>query len=315
DIKILQLSLRSADLCIESGTLDLSLKILERAAVRVERLEIFSGDDDVPIGRTLSAKYYMLRTLLAWHQTRPDLAEHMLCMIPEEAINNDLQLASELADLCYNVGQQAFSKGQFDLAAKWLEKAAKHNSRSLNAGDENSPNVKLRLIILHMTVRAYLEQNSGESRTKSLQTLEILISYYPNELAVLILWLEVMMKQGNPDHRIFYNRLETLVHVIELTDTNIKIILSYIQKLQEWSIEMCVRTLEQLLLRMPVLSDNEQWIDRLFVISIRLSTSSGVADSLSLLDAVATHLYDYLMKPLSQTTANASLIVRLGINP
>jgi meiosis protein SPO22/ZIP4 len=116
-------------------------------------------------------------------------------MIPEEAINNDMQLASELADLCYNVGQQAFSKGQFDLAAKWLEKAAKHNSRSLNAGDENSPNVKLRLVILHMTgrpstidravpyfnllittVRAYLEQNSGESRTKSLQTLEILIS-------------------------------------------------------------------------------------------------------------------------------------------
>jgi hypothetical protein len=79
---------------------------------------------------------------------------------------------------------------------------------------------------------------------------------------------------------------------------------------------MCVRALEQLLLRIPVLSDYEQWIDRLFVISIRLSTSSEiVADSLSLLDAVATHLYDYLMKPLSQTTANASLIVRLGINP
>jgi hypothetical protein len=79
---------------------------------------------------------------------------------------------------------------------------------------------------------------------------------------------------------------------------------------------MCVRALEQLLLRIALLSDNEQWIDRLFVISIRLSTSSGiVADSLSLLDAVATHLYDCLMKPLSQTAANASLIVRLGINP
>ena len=76
---------------------------------------------------------------------------------------------------------------------------------------------------------------------------------------------------------------------------------------------MCVRALEQLLLRVPVLSDHKQWIDRLFVIAIRLSTSSGaVVDGLSLLDALATHLYDYLMKPLSQTTANASLIVRCG---
>ena len=78
----------------------------------------------------------------------------MLCKIPEEVINNDLQLASELANLCYNMGQQSFSNGQFGLTVKWLEKAAKHNSRTLDSHKEqNSPSVKLRLIILHLIGR------------------------------------------------------------------------------------------------------------------------------------------------------------------
>lgn len=33
----------------------------------------------------------------------------------------------------------------------------------------------------------------------------MLSKYYPNELAVLILWFEVMMRQKNLNHQIFYD--------------------------------------------------------------------------------------------------------------
>jgi Meiosis protein SPO22/ZIP4 like len=81
----------------------------------------------------------------------------MLSKLPETVIETDKQIAFNLADLCYNIGQWALSESQFGLASKWLEKASKVISVSLDSCEQIDPDRnKLRLVIFHALGEIFL---------------------------------------------------------------------------------------------------------------------------------------------------------------
>lgn len=49
----------------------------------------------------------------------------MLSKIPESAIENDLYMAEEVADLCNNIAKWALQSNKTELAIEWLQRASK----------------------------------------------------------------------------------------------------------------------------------------------------------------------------------------------
>lgn len=160
----------------------------------------------------------------------------MLSKIPKSALKNDLNTTEEVADLCHNVAKWALQRKQTELAIEWLQRALKmlkmldtHKSdfdcrrihlAVLQTLGKSSPRSS-GYLDLENEVMADLERNTEAFQSHAMETMEIIhkvglvktylletnLSYvkrYPREFPVLVLQLEAMLKQGQPNHQDFY---------------------------------------------------------------------------------------------------------------
>ncbi|KAL1982148.1 hypothetical protein VTN96DRAFT_1683 [Rasamsonia emersonii] len=144
-----------------------------------------------------------------------------------------------------------------------------------------------------------------------METMKIIQKRYPKEFPILVLQLEAMLKQGQPNHQGFYEALETLIQIMEPTEPNFRRALYYIQKLFNWSPQLSLEALRELFLEKHAVYDNMPWIERSFVAVIRLVTAASLdtQDCLEFLNDTATKLSDASRLSLSATAADASLII------
>jgi hypothetical protein len=92
----------------------------------------------------------------------------MLSKLHEAVIKSDKEIASSLADLCYNIGQWALSRGEYDLASKWLESALKIIPTPPNGYEKIDPDTNnLRLVVLHALGKLF-HHNTMQLYTHSL---------------------------------------------------------------------------------------------------------------------------------------------------
>ncbi|RAK93125.1 hypothetical protein BO79DRAFT_272517 [Aspergillus costaricaensis CBS 115574] len=106
--------------CMENGYLDLSQKIIETAAIRLDKLEKSGSDIEDSKFQQYTIEYYMLRVYLAWLQGRLDIAEHLFSKIP---VSDNGRGQERVMDICYKIGNCALSRKQHDVSVKWLERA------------------------------------------------------------------------------------------------------------------------------------------------------------------------------------------------
>ncbi|KAL2001085.1 hypothetical protein VTN02DRAFT_2252 [Thermoascus thermophilus] len=310
-LRVLKVALKAARLCLDTNQLNLSLKVLESAATRLECLERLCRSTDEDLIQALSAEYYMLRVMLSCRQGKLDVSEYLFSKIPRSAVKKDPKLAEQLADLCYDVGNRTLSNRKADLAIIWLERAAEADIVSSQRLEEPNTNGNdMRLVILHALVRANLELNTEESWSNITRLLEELNRDFGDRLPVLVLQLEVTSKQANPDYQNFYNILETIIRMLDLTSDNIKLALHYIQMLKDWSVRLSAEALKQLLQRLASTNDNES-VERGFVTLIWMLTtsSSNEQGSLDILNDTVAMLADCWSGPLSTAATHASLIL------
>jgi hypothetical protein len=59
----------------------------------------------------------------AWKQSKLDVAEHMYQKVASSLGTYDSNSAEEFADALFEIGKDLFTKTQFEVAVRWLERA------------------------------------------------------------------------------------------------------------------------------------------------------------------------------------------------
>ncbi|RAK97223.1 uncharacterized protein BO80DRAFT_496447 [Aspergillus ibericus CBS 121593] len=165
--RALEIAFKMASTCIDSGCLDLSQKIIETAAVRLDRLQKSDTDGNEAKLQQYTVEYYMLRVYLSWFQERLDIADHLFSKIP--ASNNE-KGQEHVMDICYKIGNSALLRKQYDVSAKWL-------GRALNA------------------FRASLHLDTHESKDYLSKALDALKAGYDGLFPVKVIELEVLSRE------------------------------------------------------------------------------------------------------------------------
>ncbi|CAK37577.1 uncharacterized protein An02g04380 [Aspergillus niger] len=154
--------------CIDNDCLSLSQKIIEVAAVRLDKLERYESDVENSKLQQYTIEYYMIRAHLAWLQGRLDIAEHLFSKIP---VSDNGRGQERVMDICYKIGNCAISHKQYDVSMKWLERAL----RAFRAG-------------LHLDP----EEHSGFLS----EALDALKFRYGGMFPVQVIQLEMLDKEG-----------------------------------------------------------------------------------------------------------------------
>ncbi|PYH74701.1 uncharacterized protein BO88DRAFT_328850, partial [Aspergillus vadensis CBS 113365] len=165
--RALETAFSMASTCIDNGCLDLSQRIIEIAAVRMDKLEKSESGIEGSKLQQYTIEYYMLRVYLAWLQGRLDIAEHLFSKIP---VSDNGRGQERVMDICYKIGSCALSRKQYDVSVKWLERALR-------------------------AFRAGLRLDTKESNGFLAKALDALKIHYSGMFPVLVIQLELLGKE------------------------------------------------------------------------------------------------------------------------
>ncbi|KZZ87885.1 Meiosis specific protein SPO22 [Ascosphaera apis ARSEF 7405] len=322
DIRLLKVAFRTAQTFIETGQLDLALRVLEKAAMHEERLSTRCTDttkdciptpDEQRILRRLSAEYHMLRMAVSWRQKRLDITELMLSKVPKLCIEQEASVAEAFADICYDIGHSHLGEKDFPLAVKWLERAfdalSKHDLGALSPDAD-----ELRLAVLHALARAKMVSPDGDSMDVNILT-EVLSKEYGNRLPVMLLNIEMISKEPEPDCELYHEKLVGLLRTVPLTDANLNMLSqesfcidNSVQLMQDL-LDLAADALYQLIFQRLVLHHDPVPLERGFVTFIWMQTSGADAsNTLNLLQSSATKLHG-MTKSINAEATYACLIL------
>ncbi|KAI1936792.1 sporulation-specific protein 22 [Ophidiomyces ophidiicola] len=307
DIRLLRTALKSARSCLALDQLDDGLKILEKAALRENKLSKESDNVD-EILKTLSAEYYISRVNLAWKQGRLDIAEHMLSKIDLDNILLDSILIQRYSDLLFDIGKSLNKKNEHSEAVKWLERSL--YAFSQKAINELYPDAgELKLCVLHELIQTYCALKTEDSKQNATELLSTLEREYGHRLEVLRLSFEVIYLQGHPDSQRYYDRLCSFINIAPATELNFKDMLCYVHRLRELDKDLAISSLEQLLLQRLFIYGNTDLIERGFVTYIWMKTTTEPDGGFKHLELFVEKSTEIWKSKLSGEATHACLIL------
>ncbi|QMW30104.1 hypothetical protein G4B84_005439 [Aspergillus flavus NRRL3357] len=267
----------------ENGFIELSQKIIEVVAVRLDRLERPMESADKAQIVSATAGYYMARVHLAWLQGRPDIADHLFSKIPAIATAYGQK---RVLDLCYKIGSFALNDRHYDNAAKWSE-------RALSAWELYNRNMAQcigndGLSILHASIRANLQLQDSLAKERLQKALKLIEKRWPHEFAVKALQLEILSKEGHCNGSV------------------------YLQSgLIESRTSFYVQGLQQLLVGKLAASDQQEWTERIFILLVWTLTNSRlpIQNSIGILCDTMKRVAKCGRGLLSEDVTNACLIL------
>ncbi|KAF2090252.1 SPO22-domain-containing protein [Saccharata proteae CBS 121410] len=297
-VRLLKVALKAARFCLDQKSHELCLRVLERAAWYEEQFskpEVQADQESMELHGRLRAEYYILRTALAWRQSRLDIAEHMFSKSALAANRVGASTAEALADMLYEIGKDLLSKRQYELAVKWLERAydiigeQDLDGLSSDAGE-------LRLSIMHNLVRALLKLDKAEERQKAADIVDLMEASYGNKMVVPLLRLELLSAKQPFDPEVYYATLDRMIRSMPLTEANFKTLMHHVHKLKSQDAMLAGKMIDRFLETRLFESENRPWIEKATITRIWISASLKDEDqSMSvvrcLLDAVAENTH------------------------
>ncbi|KAL4937088.1 hypothetical protein BDV06DRAFT_227288 [Aspergillus oleicola] len=287
----LEIAFRVTRPCIEHGLTDLSQKMIELAATRLDSMESSKIDGNADKARAFTTEYYMLRIYLAWRQNRLDIADHLFSKIPETDIPEQ---QSVVVDICYTIGNSALTAGQYAIARTWLGRALDAcESRSDHELEERAQGLKeKRLSVLHGYARSNLHLTTIDPKGQLDKSVELLKTEYGDSFPVLALSLEVLSKDALNEG-----------YFEESTTT------SRNSEAPERFVEAC----GQLLRKLAFLdaSSRERWMEKILVSIIWALTSTKSNENICprLAEVTAQVIADSGLSEPSEDATQASLIL------
>ncbi|KAL4876099.1 meiosis protein SPO22/ZIP4 like-domain-containing protein [Aspergillus karnatakaensis] len=277
--RCLELAFKVVKACIEHKLLDLSQKMMESAATRLDLLDRSKLDTDKIKREIFTTHYYMLRVYLAWSQGRVDIADHLFSKIPETKTTEQQRA---VVDICYSIGNTALTAAQYEVATTWLDRALKVCAPwSDDEPHEIGRSLKdKRLLVLHAYARSNLHLTTAAAEDQLRKAIDLLRTEYGGSFPVLVFSLEVLNRKDTLDEE-YFETLMSSIKAVEGGDASVKIVYHYVTRLGSLSLELFVEACGQLLNKLKDLefSTKEQWMEKIFVSVIWTITSSSPGDN------------------------------------
>lgn len=318
-VRIMKVALKAGKTCVATDELDLAMKVLERAAAITEGLSDQAGacsdEADTHLTGRLTSEYYILRTMLAWKQSRLDLAEHMFTKAEANGRMLDAKSAEELADTLHEMGKDLFQNGHNEVAVRWLDRAhdilvsQELEQLSMDAAD-------LKMSIMQTLIKALLGQRTSEARSKAADLVQLMEVDYPEKLLVSLLRLDLLLSEEKVDCEQYFTVIVRMVRSVPLTDANIRTLLYHIHKLKDLRADLAVNVLEGLLRqRLLAEPEKEEWIEKVlltivWIVSDIAKSNDGM--SLDELRELFNAVLHALHQPLSVTAAHGAQTLLWG---
>ncbi|KAL2833000.1 meiosis protein SPO22/ZIP4 like-domain-containing protein [Aspergillus cavernicola] len=307
----LRLAFKVTKVCIGHGLVDLSQKMMESAATRLDNLEKSESITHNLDLDSFTTEYYMLRIYLAWSQERPDIADHLFSKIPEIKTKEQQRV---VLDICYAIGNLALSSIKYESATMWLDRALTV-CESCPHGEGQEPDRGLKdkkLLILHVFARANLHLATAASEGQLGRALDLLKAEYGDSFPVVLIQLEVLSKKGAVGEE-YLETIKFAIQVMNDDEASVKTVYHYVMKLGSSSQEPFVDTCGQLLDKLvsSTIGTKELWMERIFVSIIwtLTNTPSGKDHCPTLAEAAAHKMTGYGLSELSEGATNGSLIL------
>ncbi|KAG5745521.1 hypothetical protein H9Q70_011785 [Fusarium xylarioides] len=300
------LSLTLARVCVESSDLDGALLSMAKAADYIDRLkkiDNLTAEDSAQVQK-IEAEYLTMRCALSWKQGRLDVAEHMYAKADDLLHNLDPTSAEHLADTFHGIGGDLLSRGDNEMALKWLQRALE-----LINGQAperlSTEGLELRISIHHELIQAFLATGSQDG----LQEAENLVSHVESEIGdkpVVLHWrLEIL--QRSPSE--IFNAdactsiLRRMIRSLDLSDAGLGFLLHGISELRIRGPRLAIGLMDELLLRKLMPSRNMDWIGKAIVRRVWMGTMEADA---SVSVAELTQTMDQLVQEAGQCDVEAS---------
>ncbi|KAJ5907406.1 hypothetical protein N7495_000088 [Penicillium taxi] len=286
--------------------MDLTLKILELAAQRLECLRALKYSLSQTRLSSLIAEYYVLRTHLAWLQKRQDIADHFFSHVPAaKFITNQ----AVVIGVCYDIGCNALSISRKDLAIEWLERAENYLQPLKDNQPDQAGKESFDLLVRHALVRAYLEFDNPLSNEKVEAHLTALKMRYANEAAVLFLELQILRSGAERSRTAFFETLDHIIDHLELTENILSLIIDYIKFSKCLSENRALEAFHKLLMHLPL--NREEWIETSFSKFVSMAVDCHLPDevSIAIIEEVSKEMSARRVEQLSSTTTQAVLAI------
>jgi len=143
-VRVFRLALKTSRFCLDKDALDAALKVLESCSEYASAEEqgspvVRMADDDTDDQRKVlqrhAVQYWLLRTMLASKNDRPDIAQHFYSKVDQTVLMGSADLMETAAEICYESGTHLLSRQRNDAGKQWLERA----NALLNTNDMDDP--------------------------------------------------------------------------------------------------------------------------------------------------------------------------------
>lgn len=221
----------------------------------------------------------------------------------------DVSSAELIADTFQCIGYGLASKGDYGMAVKWLKRA--YDLISRQALDQLSvKGLESRLVICQGLVRGLLDIGSQECIQEANKLIEYIESEVGDKPLVLHWRLELLQKAPGEvfDIEAYSSILSRMVRSFDYSDASFAFLLHHIKNLRERNHHLARGLLDGLLLRHVIASKNSDWVGKILVRRIWMSTMddtnsiSALTDLHNLLDKA----YDGLSAPLEPDITGAA---------
>ncbi|KAL5340752.1 meiosis protein SPO22/ZIP4 like-domain-containing protein [Aspergillus crustosus] len=307
--RCLELSFKVVKTCIEHKLIDLSQRLMETAALRLDLIERSKPETDRDKLELFKTHYYMLRVYLACSQGRSDIADHLFSKLPEAKTAEQQRI---IVDLCYTIGDAALTAGQYDIATVWLDRALTVCKLWANDGTLGQSWKDKRMLVLHAYARSNLHLTTADSEYQLRKALNLLRMEYGSSFPVLVFSLEVLNRKDTLDEE-YFETLKSSIKEIGNDDASVRIVYHYVTRLGSLSLELFVEACGQLLNKLAdlELSTKEQWMEKIFVSVIwTVTNTNSITDHDPKLAETATRmLVDCGLHKPSEDATQASLLL------
>jgi hypothetical protein len=232
--------------------------------------------------------------------TKASLSERLL----------DPSTAESLADLLFEMGRELLEKKQFELAVKWLDRAfTVLNSQELDRLSSNAS--ELRTSIIQCSVKALLGVGQQVAKEQADNLVSLLENEVGDKLIVLLLRLELLSVLGEVfDSASYGTVLQRIIRTVALTESNFKLIMHHIRKLNDKSPSLANEILDEFLKRRVFESDNDGWLETVLVNRLWMATSQrDSAEVLSSVRRILDMVLSNVERPLGSSTIFAAQMV------
>lgn len=220
----------------------------------------------------------------------------------------DPNTAESLADVLFEMGKDLLHRQQYQMAIKWLERSSEViNNQELDRLSMDAS--ELRTSIMEASVKALLGLKDEAATDKARGLVDLLENEVGDKLIVLLLRLELLsaVTNGTFDSTAYSDILQRMIRTMGLTESNFKLVLYHIRRLNDKSPSLACKTIDDLL-RLRVLQyGDDSWIEKTLITRLWMTIGQRYnEDAVVSLDTVFSSIAINMTKPLSSAVTLAA---------